>query len=185
MICKIIFYPWPPPRSTRYEEVQKRKAPEESPNKQPDQKIQRFSQSTILTFRKMVAVNRETTPPLMLKMYYKKNGSHNRSFYYSHESTEKPESETIVYTWKDANLRELLNLLKKHSGDEDLNKEGARFKFALVYPEMRIGRYEQRHVGLVLNNKNTKDDLIFRKLKKNNSRLSRFLTFFVNSPFVH
>jgi len=38
-----VIYPWPPPRSTRYEEVQKRKAPEESSSKQPDQKIQRFS----------------------------------------------------------------------------------------------------------------------------------------------
>merc|ERR1712038_1320120 len=81
-------------------------------------------------------------------------------YLYANDSTDKPENETVIYTWKDANLREILNCLKKQSEDEGLNKPGIRFKFALVYPEMRLGRYEQRHVGLVLNDKNTKDDLI-------------------------
>lgn len=87
------------------------------------------------------AVDRKKTCPFMVKMYCRINGHHR-----SEEFTPPRfpvEDEMIVYTWKDASLKELSLLVRQVLGDSELpgglkgNDANLKFSFNLLYPDVK------------------------------------------------
>ena len=86
-------------------------------------------------------IDRKKTCPFMIKMYCRINGHHRL------EEFSPPrfpiEDEMIVYTWKDATLKELSLLVREVLGDSELpgGSNGAdpnlKFSFNLLYPDVR------------------------------------------------
>ncbi|XP_050941865.1 histone deacetylase complex subunit SAP18 isoform X2 [Cucumis melo] len=56
----------------------------------------------------------------------------------------EPRDEVQIYTWKDATLRELTDLVKEVA--PEARRRNAKLSFALVYPD-RHGRFVLREVG--------------------------------------
>ncbi|KAK9804922.1 hypothetical protein WJX72_012184 [[Myrmecia] bisecta] len=88
------------------------------------------------------AVDREKTCPLLLRVFTKLGG-HHRLEDYQHRGQE-PADETQIYTWMDASLSELTDLVKEVM--PAARRPNARLDFAFVYPD-RKGRNVMRQVG--------------------------------------
>ncbi|KAF3547026.1 hypothetical protein DY000_02002536, partial [Brassica cretica] len=65
----------------------------------------------------------------------------------------EPKDEVQIYTWKDANLRELTDLVKEVS--VAARRRDARLSFAFVYPD-KNGRLIVRQVGQTMSYPNRK-----------------------------
>lgn len=78
----------------------------------------------------------------MLQLQY---GGHHRIDDYP-RSGELPQNELQIYTWKDASVRELTELVQ--SAQPAARRTGARLEFALVYPDKR-GRNVMRPVSII------------------------------------
>ena len=90
---------------------------------------------------KSSSIDRKKKCPFMVKMYCRINGHHRL------EDFAPPrfpiEDEMIVYTWKDATLKELSLLVREVLGDSDLpggikgNDPALKFSFNLLYPDVK------------------------------------------------
>ncbi|KAF8059115.1 hypothetical protein HT031_005287 [Scenedesmus sp. PABB004] len=80
-----------------------------------------------------ISVDREKVCPLLLRVFAKR-GAHHRLEDYAKRGCE-PSDELQVYTWPDATLRELADLVKEVR--PDARGRGARLSFAFVYPDRR------------------------------------------------
>lgn len=100
-------------------------------------------------------VDREKVCPLLLRVFPKK-GSHHRLEEYAKRGSE-PRDDIAVYTWMDATLRELTELIKEVR--DDARARGARLSFAFVYPDRR-GVNVMKQVGEVFSDphRRTPDD---------------------------
>ncbi|KGN56569.1 histone deacetylase complex subunit SAP18 isoform X2 [Cucumis sativus] len=87
-------------------------------------------------------VDREKTCPLLLRVFTK-TGSHHFNEDFAVRGKE-PRDEVQIYTWKDATLRELTDLVKEVA--PEARRRNAKLSFALVYPD-RHGRFVLREVG--------------------------------------
>lgn len=95
--------------------------------------------TTSLTVTKRI--DRKKTCPFMVKMYCRINGHHRL------EEFSPPrfpvEDEMIVYTWRDATLKELSTLVREVLGENDLpggikgTDPALKFSFNLLYPDPR------------------------------------------------
>jgi len=99
------------------------------------------------------AVNREETCPLLLRVFCS-TSRHNNIQEYSRGDT--PENEIQIYTWMDASLKELTGLIKEVN--PDARRRGTFFEFALVYPDLRMGKYLSRDIGQTIAGKQGNDD---------------------------
>uniref|UniRef100_A0A8R7QPI0 Histone deacetylase complex subunit SAP18 n=1 Tax=Triticum urartu TaxID=4572 RepID=A0A8R7QPI0_TRIUA len=87
-------------------------------------------------------IDREKTCPLLLRVFTKVGGHHlNEEF---SERGKEPKDEVQIYTWKDATLRELTDLVKEVA--LPARKRNARLSFAFVYPD-KNGRFVVKQVG--------------------------------------
>ncbi|XP_078176612.1 SIN3 associated polypeptide P18 isoform X2 [Carex rostrata] len=87
-------------------------------------------------------VDREKTCPLLLRVFTKTGGHHlNEDF---KVRGKEPKDEVQIYTWKDATLRELTDLVKEVA--PAARKRDAKLSFAFVYPD-KNGRFIVRPVG--------------------------------------
>ncbi|CAN8284491.1 unnamed protein product [Cochlearia groenlandica] len=91
---------------------------------------------------KLEPVDREKTCPLLLRVFTKSGGHHTKEDYAVRGK--EPKDEVQIYTWKDANLRELTDLVKEVS--VAARRRNARLSFAFVYPD-KNGRSVVREVG--------------------------------------
>jgi len=91
-----------------------------------------------------VEIDREKTCPLLLRVFPKVGGLHRAEEFASRGK--EPKEEVQIYTWPDATLRELTDLVKEVR--PEARKNTARLDFALVYPD-RMGRNVIRKVGTV------------------------------------
>jgi len=90
-------------------------------------------------------VDREKTCPLLLRVFYRLGG-HHRVENFDKRIKVLSTEEVQIYTWKDATLRELTDLVKEiHNGARGRN---AKLSFALIYPD-KSGRMVLREVGQV------------------------------------
>jgi len=90
---------------------------------------------------KTPSIDRKKTCPFMIKMYCRINGHHRL------EEFSPPrfpiDDEMIVYTWKDASLKELSLLVREVLGQSELpggvkgNDANLKFSFNLLYPDVR------------------------------------------------
>mmetsp|Transcript_17171 Transcript_17171/g.25424 ORF Transcript_17171/g.25424 Transcript_17171/m.25424 type:complete len:124 (-) Transcript_17171:35-406(-) len=89
-------------------------------------------------------VDRAKVCPFLLRCFIRSN-SHNRPEVFQSEDT-LPKDELQIYTWKDANLREITNLVQ---GVHDLpRKRNAKLEFAFVFPD-RSGKMILREIGSI------------------------------------
>jgi len=91
---------------------------------------------------KPASIDREKTCPLLLRVFYSLGGHHR-----IHEFTieKQPLHEEVqIYTWRDATLRELTDLIKDvHPGARATR---ARLSFSIIYPD-KTGRFVMKEVG--------------------------------------
>ncbi|XP_065864806.1 histone deacetylase complex subunit SAP18 isoform X4 [Euphorbia lathyris] len=98
-------------------------------------------------------VDREKTCPLLLRVFTK-IGSHHSKDDFAVRGKE-PKDEVQIYTWKDATLRELTDLVKEVAPAS--RRRDARLSFAFVYPD-KNGRFVVREVGKTYSNRGGKLD---------------------------
>ncbi|KAM3184123.1 hypothetical protein ACTXT7_009018 [Hymenolepis weldensis] len=89
-------------------------------------------------------IDREKTCPLLLRIFINQI-YHNRIKEYSHKSY--PSNELRAYTWLDATLLELSDLIK--SVHTDAQKAGTVFEFATVSPDPDKPFYRMRNIGSI------------------------------------
>ncbi|KAJ7962271.1 histone deacetylase complex subunit SAP18-like [Quillaja saponaria] len=87
-------------------------------------------------------VDREKTCPLLLRVFTKSGGHHTNEDFAVRGK--EPKNEVQIYTWKDATLRELTDLVKEVA--PEARRRNAKLSFAFVYPD-KHGRFLVREVG--------------------------------------
>ncbi|XVF79942.1 hypothetical protein PTKIN_Ptkin15bG0030700 [Pterospermum kingtungense] len=87
-------------------------------------------------------VDREKTCPLLLRVFTKIGGHHSKEDFAVRGK--EPKDEVQIYTWKDATMRELTDLVKEVA--PAARRRDARLSFAFVYPD-KNGRFVVREVG--------------------------------------
>ncbi|XP_075511537.1 histone deacetylase complex subunit SAP18-like isoform X1 [Primulina tabacum] len=87
-------------------------------------------------------VDREKTCPLLLRVFTKV-GDHHADGDFAVRGKE-PKDEVQIYTWMDATLRELTDLVKEVA--PEARRRDAILSFAFVYPD-KCGRFVVREVG--------------------------------------
>lgn len=97
-------------------------------------------------------VDRQTVCPLLLRVFPQFGGHHRIAEF----AKELPHNELMMYTWEDATLRELTDLIK--SAQPAAKRGNARLEFALVYPDKK-GRNVMRQVGVTNSTRPGPDDL--------------------------
>lgn len=98
-------------------------------------------------------IDREKTCPLLLRVFPKLGGHHRLDDY--QVRGQEPAEEVQMYTWADASLRELSDLVKEVQ--PAARRPNARLQFAFVYPDRR-GRNVLRPVGDVHSSRPGPDD---------------------------
>ncbi|KAF4369537.1 hypothetical protein CsatB_003931 [Cannabis sativa] len=88
-------------------------------------------------------VDREKTCPLLLRVFTKIGGHHSEEDFAVRGK--EPKDEVQIYTWKDATLRELTDLVKEVA--PAARRRNAKLSFAFVYPDKR-GRFVLKLVGM-------------------------------------
>ncbi|MCO5552767.1 hypothetical protein L7F22_006284 [Adiantum nelumboides] len=83
------------------------------------------------------------TCPLLLRVFTKTGGHHTVEDFAVRGK--EPKDEVQIYTWRDATLRELTDLVKEVA--PAARRKEARLSFAFVYPDRR-GRNVIRNVGM-------------------------------------
>ncbi|XP_047314953.1 histone deacetylase complex subunit SAP18-like [Impatiens glandulifera] len=87
-------------------------------------------------------IDREKTCPLLLRVFTK-TGSHHSDEDFAVRGKE-PKDEVQIYTWKDATLRELTDLVKEVA--PEARRRESMLSFAFVYPD-KHGRFVVKEVG--------------------------------------
>ncbi|KAL5718399.1 hypothetical protein ACHQM5_011304 [Ranunculus cassubicifolius] len=98
-------------------------------------------------------VDREKTCPLLLRVFTK-IGNHHTQEDFAVRGKE-PKDEVQIYTWKDATLRELTDLVKEVA--PAARRRNARLSFAFVYPD-KHGRFVVKTVGETMSGGRGRDD---------------------------
>ncbi|CAN1157738.1 Histone deacetylase complex subunit SAP18 [Linum perenne] len=93
-------------------------------------------------------VDREKTCPLLLRVFTKIGGHHGKEEF--QVRGKEPKDEVQIYTWKDATLRELTDLVKEVA--PAARKRDAVLSFAFAYPD-KNGRFVVREVGKTYSNR--------------------------------
>ncbi|KAH7426678.1 hypothetical protein KP509_10G012200, partial [Ceratopteris richardii] len=93
--------------------------------------------------RPSITVDREKTCPLLLRVFTRTGGHHTVEDFAV--KGKEPKDEVQIYTWRDATLRELTDLVKEVA--PAARRKEAKLSFAFVYPHRR-GRNVIRNVGM-------------------------------------
>ncbi|XP_041352505.1 histone deacetylase complex subunit SAP18-like [Gigantopelta aegis] len=106
-------------------------------------------------------IDREKTCPLLLRVFCS-TGRHHMLSEFARGNT--PTNELQIYTWLDATLKELTNLVKEVN--PDARRKGTFFDFAIVYPDPRSPTYRLREIGTTCSGRKTADDSVTLAMKK-------------------
>jgi len=99
-------------------------------------------------------VDREKTCPLLLRVFTKLNGHHEKEEFAEH-GKEPVGDEVQIYTWKDATLKELTELIR--GVRPAARRSPAKLSFAFVYPD-RTGKNVVKPVGSTFTQRSGPDD---------------------------
>jgi len=102
------------------------------------------------------AIDREKTCPLLLRVFVSDNGRHHRPEEFSRGNL--PGNELQIYTWMDASLKELSNLVKEVR--PDARKKGTIFKFQTVFFHNMAQRFKSKDIGQTMSGSKGDDDSI-------------------------
>ena len=99
-------------------------------------------------------IDREKVCPFLLRCFWRLEGHNAVSEYTQASKGILPSNEMQIYTWPDATLRELTDLIQ----DANPAARGARTRiaFALVYPD-KTGRHVLKEIGQVSGRKGPQD----------------------------
>ncbi|KAL4427142.1 hypothetical protein ABPG77_001146 [Micractinium sp. CCAP 211/92] len=125
--------------------------------------------SGVVAVQKEPAIDREKVCPLLLRVF-PRLGAHHQLEDFARRRDE-PKDEVQIYTWMDATLRELSDLVKEVQ--PAARRPMARLSFAFVYPDRR-GRNVMRQVGQVHSTRLGGDDS--KTLKELNFQTGDFLS---------
>lgn len=98
-------------------------------------------------------VDRQKTCPMYVRLFCRMNG-HHRLEEFTRDNLPISD-EVTIYTWKDATLKELSDLIKEVNEDSRLME--TRFSFHLIYMGLR-GEYRSKILGNIANSKAGRDD---------------------------
>jgi len=90
-------------------------------------------------------VDRQTTTPFLLKLFYRNGGFHRLEDF---RPPNLPSTHVEIYTWKDCTLHELGTLLSQAL--PELVPARSRCGFRLIYADTRAGRYISKDLGACL-----------------------------------
>ena len=89
-----------------------------------------------------------------------------------------PSKEVQIYTWMDATLKELTDLVKEVN--QECRKPGSRFDFALVFPDSRANTYRMREIGSTVSGR--KDPADMKTLGQARFQIGDYLDVAINIP---
>lgn len=98
------------------------------------------------------AVDRQRTCPMYVRIFCRINGHHTANEF--GPKRQPIDDELVVYTWKDATLGELADLIKEVN--EESRRKEVTFDFQLVYADLR-GHFMFKPMGRVSNSKPSKE----------------------------
>uniref|UniRef100_K3WSX0 Histone deacetylase complex subunit SAP18 n=1 Tax=Globisporangium ultimum (strain ATCC 200006 / CBS 805.95 / DAOM BR144) TaxID=431595 RepID=K3WSX0_GLOUD len=99
-------------------------------------------------------IDRETHCPFLLRVFCSTGGPHRKEDF--EKLDENPiEDELHIYTWPDATLREIADLVQ--DSNSDARRSSARMGFSIV-SQIRDGRIVMRKVGWVNSNRRKTGD---------------------------
>eukprot|EP00742_Colponemidia_sp_Colp-10_P003187 GILJ01003396.1.p1 GENE.GILJ01003396.1~~GILJ01003396.1.p1 ORF type:complete len:141 (+),score=11.33 GILJ01003396.1:53-475(+) len=100
-------------------------------------------------------IDREKTCPFLLRVF-QKNGGHHTLQDFAVRGKEPVDDEVQIYTWPDATLREITDLIQ--AVNPDAKRRDRELSFAFVYPDRR-GRNVLRPVGKIHSVRRGYDDV--------------------------
>lgn len=98
-------------------------------------------------------VDREKTCPFLLRMFCKENARHMLDDFMDNKVPEQDELQ--IYTWQDATLKELSELVQKEV--VAARKRDAVLNFSFIFPDFN-GKYKRKDVGSITIGKRGYDD---------------------------
>lgn len=104
--------------------------------------------------REAPKIDREKVCPLLVRVFTQ-TGAHHRAEDFAERGKEPVKDEVQIYTWKDASLKELTELIK--GVKSSARARNARLSFAFVYPGPQ-GKNVVRPVGTTYSQKKSTDD---------------------------
>ncbi|KAG8200537.1 hypothetical protein JTE90_000610 [Oedothorax gibbosus] len=122
-----------------------------------------------------MAIDREKTCPLLLRVFLNNNRHHSTSEFFKGNV---PPNELQIYTWMDATLKELTTLVKEVNPDS--RRKGTYFDFALVWPEVRGPGYRMREIGRTISGEKFQDDN--KTLESCNFQIGDYLDIAISPP---
>jgi len=93
-------------------------------------------------------INRERTCPMLIRVFYSDKGRNNRAEDYTVDMVKHDLNEVDIYTWQNATLGEIRDLLKGTIPSS--RKRNVKFTFAIVYPDTRSYNPERRSARMQL-----------------------------------
>ncbi|CAH1109096.1 unnamed protein product [Psylliodes chrysocephalus] len=109
----------------------------------------------VMEEKKEDAIDRQKVCPFLLRVFVSSNGSHHKPSDYIKGNT--PQNELQIYTWKDATLHEITQLVKEVN--PEARRKGTKFSFAKVYPEFRQPIYRVIEIGSTMTGVKGPEDL--------------------------
>jgi histone deacetylase complex subunit SAP18 len=106
-------------------------------------------------------VDRQKVCPILVRVFCS-SGRHHLPTDYMRGKT--PANELQIYTWMDATLKELMNMVR--ASNPDARRRGTRFDFAVVYAEFRTPVYRMRDLGTTYAGRLGADDNVTLASKK-------------------
>mmetsp|Transcript_6253 Transcript_6253/g.9441 ORF Transcript_6253/g.9441 Transcript_6253/m.9441 type:complete len:145 (+) Transcript_6253:81-515(+) len=102
-------------------------------------------------------INREKTCPLLLRCFYKHDTNHVATDYKNAAVGILPTQEVQIYTWPDATMREIVDLLKDVVLPGQAKQRNSAFDISLVYPD-RNGDHKLRQLAHINLTRQGNDD---------------------------
>lgn len=109
----------------------------------------------VIEDKKDDSVDRQKICPFLLRVFVSSTGFHHKPQDYNKGAT--PQNELQIYTWRDATLHELTQLVKEVN--PEARRKGTKFSFAFVFPDNRQPIYRLREVGSTMTGIKGPEDL--------------------------
>ncbi|KAG5882799.1 hypothetical protein JTB14_035629 [Gonioctena quinquepunctata] len=109
----------------------------------------------VIEEKKDDTIDRQKVCPFLLRVFVSSAGSHHKPSDYMKGNT--PQNELQIYTWRDATLQELTQLVKEVN--PEARRKGTKFSFACVYPDTRQSVYRLREIGSTMTGVKGSEDL--------------------------
>ncbi|KAK9875099.1 hypothetical protein WA026_005894 [Henosepilachna vigintioctopunctata] len=130
----------------------------------------------VIEEKKDDGVDRQKVCPFLLRVFVSNTGHHSKLSDFNKGNT--PQNELQIYTWKDATLHELTQLVKEVN--PEARRKGTKFSFSFVYPDARAPVYRLREIGVTTTGVKGPDDL--KTLNQARFSIGDFMDIAITAP---